>query len=89
MIDHTSVPSTHYLASAYGEGAFNSSTYSGETSTITTPGTPNTGFFTGVLSGANEASLMPLLLIVAVTIGALSVVISRLLKRRRKHTSSK
>lgn len=97
MVDYAHVLHSYHFASTYGEGSFNSSTYNGDTNTntntapgtpgTTVPGTPNTGFFNGVFSGANEASLIPLLLVVAVAVGAITVGITKFVRRRREHAT--
>lgn len=82
------------FASAYGEGSFSASTYNGESTTnpgtnpdtttgTVTPGTPNTGFFQSAFSGANELSLIPILLGAAIVIGLGAVGVRKLLRKNK------
>ena len=88
MLEYAVLINSTLLASAYGEGAFSSDTYNGapvtETETETTvPGTPNTGFFQSAFSGASEMSLIPILLVAAVAIGAITVGVRKLLRKSK------
>ena len=82
------------FAANYGHGNYNSDVYSakeaantdttqGATPGTTVPGAPNTGLFGGAIPGISEASLIPLLLIVAVVIGVATVAIRKLVKKHR------
>jgi hypothetical protein len=73
----------YYLAVAYGEGTYNTDAYNNTTTSTPAPGVPNTGFFTTVFSGANEVSLIPFLLIIAITVGAIVTGIRRLTRARK------
>lgn len=80
------------VAVAYGEGNYNTETYSANNTTntapdttpgVVAPGAPNTGLLGGAFSGVSEASLIPLLLIVAVVIGVATVAVRKVIKKRR------
>lgn len=82
--------SSSLFASVYGEGSFNSDAYNGTPTTntgttpeTTVPGTPNTGFFQSAFSGANELSLIPILLGAAILIGAATVGVRKLVQKRK------
>ena len=72
------------VAQAYGTDSYSTSTYNGTTTTTTTPpptgpGAPQTGYFTDP-----PLFTFPLLLGIAIVVGSLSFVLSRILRRRRK-----
>ena len=72
------------VAQAYGTDSYNTSTYNGDTTTAVTappsgPSAPQTGYFTDP-----PLFTFPLLLGVAIVVGSLSFVLSRILRRRRK-----
>lgn len=89
MLEHTVTINSSYLASVYGSDAYGANTYNGETNTstnpgsgTTAPGTPNTGFFQSAFSGANEASLIPIILVIAVAAGAITIGVRKMLRKK-------
>lgn len=91
MLEYVISANSIHLASAYGEGSFNSETYNGnptaapETNPETTvPTAPNTGFFQSAFSGASEMSLIPIILVIAIAAGAITVGVRKLLRKNSK-----
>lgn len=87
MIDYAHTLHANTFAALYGEGTFNSEVYSAPAQTSTTPQTtvpsaPNTGFFQTTFSGASEVSLIPILFLLAIGVGAITVGINRVVRRR-------
>lgn len=73
-----------YLAIAYGQGNYNTTTYSSDAPlTTTAPGAPNTGFFQSVMPGQNELWLIPAILVVAVIIAASVVGIKKFIRAHK------
>lgn len=97
MFGNQVAATSYYFASTYGQSAFGTDTYNGQatsnqttpatpptqTTTSTTPGAPNTGFFNSVVSGSNEYLLLPIILGLAVGVGALTIGIKKFTRARK------